>query len=69
MVPSGSILDILIAAARPKSWLFWSARYNVPESEGPRGLTLGYVEESMWEMRNLVSRALYSRLPPSMSAP
>lgn len=68
-MPSGSILDILIAAARPNPRVFWSARYNTPDPVGPRGLALGYSDLSMWEIRKLDGRALYSRLPPSMSAP
>lgn len=68
-VPSGAILDILIAAARPNPWLFWSARYNTPDSAGPRGLTLGYLDDSLLDTHNAAGRALYSRLPSSMSAP
>lgn len=68
-VPSGSILDILIAATRSNPQVFWSARYNSPDPEGPRGLALGYLDESTWGTGEGAARALYSKLPKSMSAP
>lgn len=68
-VPSGSILDILIAAARHDSRLFWSARYDTAVSGGPLGFMLGYLVESAGDPGQGASRALYRRLPQSMSAP
>ena len=65
---SGSVLDILIAAARQHPLVAWSARYDTWKTDD-RGFALGYFDHSINEIGKTAGRSYGHILPASLTAP
>lgn len=67
-VSSGTVLDVLIAAARQHPLVAWSASYDTRKTD-VRGFVLGYFDHSMREIGKMAGRSYGGILPPSLALP
>lgn len=67
-VSSGTVLDVLIAAARQHPLVAWSASYDTRKTD-VRGFVLGYFDHSMREIGKMAGRSYGGILPHSLALP